>query len=113
MDYSLLSIQIKRKKKRRSMPLAERLSTFHCPHGTLTSLRADLPDTLEVVISQLRTGGAQNLGAVSLPDADTLLDQAATISSGPGYITLDQISHAEQLYATNVAWIPLAQGTFA
>jgi ABC-type oligopeptide transport system substrate-binding subunit len=80
---------------------------------TLTSWRADLPDTLGMLLSRLRTGGAQNLGAASLPNADTLLDQAATISSGPGYVTLDQISHAEQLYVTNTAWIPLAQGTFA
>ncbi len=80
---------------------------------TLASWRADLPDTLEMLLSRLRTGGADNLGAVSLPDADILLDQAAAISSGPGYLTLDQISRAEQLYATNVAWIPLAQGTFA
>lgn len=81
---------------------------------TLTAWRADLPDTLGLLLSRLRTGGADNLGAVSLPASDTLLDQAATISSGPGYVTLDQqISRAEQLYLTNVAWIPLAQGTFA
>jgi len=47
-----------------------------------------------------------------VPDADTLLDQAATISSGPGYVTHDQVSRAEQVYVTNVAWI-LSQGTFA
>ncbi|HEY7091629.1 MAG TPA: ABC transporter substrate-binding protein, partial [Ktedonobacterales bacterium] len=80
---------------------------------TLTTWRADLPDTLAMLLSRLRTGGAQNLGAASVPDADTLLDQAATISTGSGEVSLDQISHAEQLYATNVAWIPLAQGTFA
>jgi peptide/nickel transport system substrate-binding protein/oligopeptide transport system substrate-binding protein len=80
---------------------------------TLTTWRADLPDTLGMLLSRLRTGGAQNLGAASLPDADTLLDQAATISSGPGYVSLDQVSRAEQLYVTTVAWIPLAQGTFA
>jgi oligopeptide transport system substrate-binding protein len=80
---------------------------------TLTSWRADLPDTLGMLLSRLLTGGADNLGAVSLPDADTLLDQAATISSGPDYVTLDQqISRAEQLYVTYAAWIPLAQGTF-
>jgi ABC-type oligopeptide transport system substrate-binding subunit len=79
----------------------------------LTSWRADLPDTLGMLLSRLLTGGADNLGAVSLPDADTLLDQAATISSGPDYVTLDQqISRAEQLYVTYAAWIPLAQGTF-
>jgi ABC-type oligopeptide transport system substrate-binding subunit len=87
--------------------------TARSPQVTLTAWRADLPDILGMLLSRLRTGGAQNLGAVSLPDADTLLDQAATISSGPGYVTLDQVSRAEQLYATNVAWIPLAQGTFA
>jgi oligopeptide transport system substrate-binding protein len=80
---------------------------------TLTSWRADLPDTLGMLLSRLRTGGAQNLGAASLPDADALLDQATTISSGPGSVTLDQISRAEQLYATNIAWISLTQGTFA
>jgi oligopeptide transport system substrate-binding protein len=80
---------------------------------TLTSWRADPPDTLGMLLSRLRIGGAENLGAVRFPDADTLLDQAATISSGPGYVTLDQVSRAEQLYVTNVAWIPLAQGTFA
>jgi ABC-type transport system substrate-binding protein len=81
---------------------------------TLTAWRADLPDTLGMLLSRLRTGGAQNLGTASIPDADTLLDQAATISSGPGYVTLDQqVSRAEQLYVTNAAWIPLAQSTFA
>jgi hypothetical protein len=59
-----------------------------------------------MLVPRLRTGGAQNLGAVSLPDADALLDQAATISSSNG------VARAEQLYVTNVAWIPLAQGTF-
>ncbi|HEY7020902.1 MAG TPA: ABC transporter substrate-binding protein [Ktedonobacterales bacterium] len=80
---------------------------------TLISWRADLPDAPGMLLSRLRTGGADNLGAASIPDADTLLDQAATISSGPGYVTLDQVSRAEQLYVTNAAWIPLAQGTFA
>jgi ABC-type oligopeptide transport system substrate-binding subunit len=80
---------------------------------TLTSWRADLPDTLEMLLSHLRTGGAQNLGAASLPDADALLDQAATISSSSGDVPLDQISHAEQLYLTNATWIPLAQGACA
>ncbi len=80
---------------------------------TLTAWRADLPDTPELLLSRLRTGGIENVGAVSVPDADALLDQAATISSDPGYVTLDQISQAEQLYVTNAAWIPLAQGQFA
>jgi hypothetical protein len=35
------------------------------------------------------------------------LDQAAAISSSNG------VARAEQLYVTNVAWIPLAQGAFA
>jgi ABC-type oligopeptide transport system substrate-binding subunit len=74
---------------------------------TLTARRADLPDTLGMMLSRLRTGGAENLGGVSSPDGDTLLDQAATISSSNG------IARAEQLYVTNVAWIPLVQGTFA
>jgi ABC-type oligopeptide transport system substrate-binding subunit len=73
---------------------------------TLTAWRADLPDTLGFLVPRLRTGGAQNLGAVSLSDADALLDQAATISTSNG------VARAEQLYITNVAWIPLAQGTF-
>ncbi len=80
---------------------------------TLTSWRADLPDTLGMLLSRLRTGGADNLGVASLPNADTLLDQAATISSGSGEVALDQVMQAEQRYVTNAAWIPLAQGTFA
>jgi hypothetical protein len=66
---------------------------------TLTAWRADLPDTpdtLGLMLSRLRTGGAQNLGAVSIPDADTLLNQAATISSSSGDVSLDQILHTEQ-----------------
>jgi hypothetical protein len=66
-----------------------------------------------MLLSRLRTGGAENLVASSVPDADTLLDQAATISSGSSDVALDQVSRAEQLYVTNAAWIPLAQGTFA
>ena len=80
---------------------------------TLTAWRADLPDTLGMLLSRLRTGGAENLGAASIPDADALLDQAAAISSGNGYVILDQVSRAEQFYVTNVAWIPLAQGQIA
>jgi peptide/nickel transport system substrate-binding protein/oligopeptide transport system substrate-binding protein len=86
--------------------------TARSSHITLTTWRADLPDTLGMLRSRLRTGGAENLGAASIPDADALLDQAAAISSGPGYVALDQVSQAEQLYVTNAAWIPLAQGTF-
>jgi oligopeptide transport system substrate-binding protein len=64
---------------------------------TLTAWRADLPDTLGMLLSRLRTGGAENLVASSVPDADTLLDQAATISSGSSDVALDQVSRAEQL----------------
>lgn len=74
---------------------------------TLTAWRADLPDTLGFLLPRLRTGGGQNLGAVSLPDVDALLDQAAAISSS------NRVARAEQLYVTNVSWIPLAQGAFA
>jgi hypothetical protein len=57
-------------------------------------------------LSRLRTGRAEIVGAASVPDTDALLDQAATISSSG-------VARAEQLYVTNVAWIPLTQGTFA
>jgi ABC-type oligopeptide transport system substrate-binding subunit len=63
---------------------------------TLTAWRADLPDTLGFLVPRLRTGGAQNLGAASVPDADALLDQAPAISS-------NGVARAEQLYVTNVA----------
>jgi ABC-type oligopeptide transport system substrate-binding subunit len=66
-----------------------------------------------MLLSRLRTGGAQNLGAVSIPDADALQDQATSVGSSNGSSDLDQLIQAEQLYVTNAAWIPLAQGTFA
>jgi len=80
---------------------------------TLTAWRADLPDTLGMLLSRLRTGGAQNLGAASIPDDDALQDQATSVGSSNGSSDLDQLIQAEQLYITNAAWIPLAQGTFA
>jgi hypothetical protein len=113
-DAALTSVPVK------ALALAQSYANANCGGAlsacspiTLTSWRADSPDTLAMLLSRLQTGGAQNLGVVRVPDVDTLLDQAATISSGSGDVPLDQISRAEQLYVTNVAWIPLAQGTFA
>jgi ABC-type transport system substrate-binding protein len=79
---------------------------------TLTTWHTDLPDTLGMLLSRLRTGGAQNLSAASVPDADSLLDQAVTSSGVSNSVILGKITQAEQLYVTNVAWIPLAQGSF-
>jgi ABC-type oligopeptide transport system substrate-binding subunit len=79
----------------------------------LTSWRADLPDTLAMLLSRLRTGGAETLGSASIPDADALLDQATAVSSSNGSSDLDQLIQAEQLYVTSAAWIPLSQGSFA
>ena len=80
---------------------------------TLTAWRADLPDTLEMLLSRLRTGGAENLGAASVPDADAVLDQAAAISNANGDVPADRVVQAEQLYVTSSAWIPLSQTAFA
>jgi hypothetical protein len=84
----------------------------HTSQPTLTVRRADPPDTLGMLLSRLRTGDAQNLGARSVPDADTLLDQVAAITGVNGSIVLDKVIQAERLYVTNAAWISLAQGTF-
>jgi peptide/nickel transport system substrate-binding protein/oligopeptide transport system substrate-binding protein len=79
---------------------------------TLTTQRADPPDTLGQLLSRLRTGGAENLGAASVPEADSAVDRAATTNIDASS-HLDQVMEAEQLYVTSVAWIPLAQGALA
>jgi ABC-type oligopeptide transport system substrate-binding subunit len=79
---------------------------------TLNAWRADLPDALGMLLSRLRTGGAESLGAASIPDADALLDQAAAVRRA-GAFSVDEVAQAEQLYVTSAAWIPLSQGSFA
>jgi oligopeptide transport system substrate-binding protein len=78
---------------------------------TLLSWRSDLPDTLGLLRSQLHAGSSANRGAANVVVADALVDQATAESAG-GAFAPAVVMQAEQLYVTNVAWIPLAQAAF-
>ncbi|HEX9067499.1 MAG TPA: hypothetical protein VF807_01930 [Ktedonobacterales bacterium] len=72
-----------------------------------THWAADYPDPQDFTSLLFHTGSAYNQSNVSLPAADTLLDQADAAQDAAVRIRLYQ--QAEQLLITNVAAIPLYQ----
>ncbi len=66
------------------------------------------PDPQQLIQPLIRTGAHDNLTGVSLPDADALLDAAASNQDQAARIT--QYQQAEQLAVSQAAVIPISQG---
>jgi oligopeptide transport system substrate-binding protein len=94
-------------------PIAQTGSRCHltqCPRALplyLADRGADYPDAQEFLSLPWRTGASYNQSYVSLPDADTLLDQA-DLGRDPAQRTR-LYQTAEQLLVNQVAAIPLTQ----
>ncbi|HEX9067391.1 MAG TPA: hypothetical protein VF807_01390, partial [Ktedonobacterales bacterium] len=71
------------------------------------SWQADYPDPQDFLSLLVHTGSPYNQSGISLPAADTLLDQA---DANPNQAArLAQYQQAEQLLVNAVAWIPIGQ----